>query len=149
MDVGLERLLEELKLNIINRHISAGQVASGRTKAGFEVKMLSPFRGQLLGYKYSGVLERGRRAGKIPKDFMAIIAKWAAVKGITFNSDKDRARFVYFVAKKIREQGTMMYRQRREEDIFTTATLRFEDILSIEIGALLEEEVKNKVFDVL
>ena len=42
-----------------------------------------------------------------------------------------------------------MYRQKREEDIFTTATLRFEDILSIEIGALLEEEVKNKVFDVL
>ena len=80
---------------------------------------------------------------------MAIIAKWAAVKGITFNSDKDRARFVYFVAKKIREQGTLMYRQKREEDIFTTATLRFEDILSIEIGALLEEEVKNKVFDVL
>ena len=92
MDVGLERLLEELKQNIINRHISAGQVASGRTKAGFEVKMISPFRGQLLGYNYSGVLERGRRAGKIPKNFMAIIAKWAAVKGITFNSDKDRAR---------------------------------------------------------
>lgn len=149
MDIGLERLLEELKLNIINRHISAGQVASGRTKAGFGVKMLSPFRGQLLGYNYSGVLERGRRAGKIPKNFTAIIAKWAAVKGITFNSDKDRARFVYFVAKKIREQGTMMYRQRREEDIFTTATLKFEDILSIEIGNLLEEEVKNQVFEVL
>ena len=45
MDVGLERLLEELKQNIINRHISAGQVASGRTKAGFGIKMISPFRG--------------------------------------------------------------------------------------------------------
>lgn len=149
MDVGLERLLEELKQNIINRHISAGQVASGRTKAGFEVKTISPFRGQLLGYSYSGVLERGRRAGKVPKNFMIIIAKWAAVKGITFNSDSDRARFVYFVAKKISEQGTLMYRQGKEEDIFTTATLKFEEMLGVEIGSLLEAEVKNKVFDVL
>ena len=148
-DLGLERLLEELKQNIISRHVSAGQVVSGKTKAGFEVKTISAFRGQLLGYTYSGVLERGRRAGRIPKNFTAIIAKWAAVKGITFASDRDRARFAYFVAKKIKEQGTMMYRQKREEDVFTTATLRFEDMLSIEIGALFENEVKNKVFDAI
>lgn len=149
MDIGLERLLEELKQNIINRHISAGQVASGRTKAGFEVRMKSAFRGQLVGKSYSGVLERGRRAGGVPKNFRTIIIKWAAAKGITFSSDSDRARFAYFVAKKIREQGTLMYRQGREEDIFTTVINRFEDMLSIEIGKLLEEEVRNEVFKVL
>lgn len=149
MDLGLERLLEELKQNIINRHISARQVASGKTKAGFEVRMLSSFRGQLRGYSYSGVLERGRRAGKVPKNFITIIAKWAQVKGISFASDKDRMRFAYFVSKKIREEGTLMFRQKREEDIFTTATKRFEDMLGIEIGSLLEAEVRNKVFEVL
>ena len=53
--------------------------------------MKSAFRGQLIGKSYSGVLERGRRAGGVPKNFRAIIIKWATAKGISFSSDSDRA----------------------------------------------------------
>lgn len=144
--MNLESHLEELKNNIINRHIDAGQVASGRTKAGFEVKMLTPSHGQLLGYSYSGVLERGRRPGKTPKEFRDIIARWATAKGISFSSEADRSRFAYFVAQKIQREGTKLYRSGGSIDIFTSALESFKDEISAEALNTFATEVKNQIF---
>jgi hypothetical protein len=144
--MNLEERLNELKANIISRHVDAGQVASGRTKAGFEVKMLSPYHGQLLGYSYSGVLERGRKPGRIPKEFRAIIERWAVAKGISFNSDADRSRFAYFVAQKIQREGTKLFRSGGTVDVFSSALVSFTDLLATEALDAFEIEVKNQIF---
>ena len=144
--MNLETHLTELKDNIIARHVDAGQVASGRTKEGFEVKMLSPYHGQLLGYSYSGVLERGRRPGKTPKEFRLIIERWAIAKGITFSSEADRSRFAYFVSQKIRREGTKLYRSGSSIDIFSSAIEEMKETLTKELGVTYQIEIKNQIF---
>ena len=142
----LQNNIEKLKDNIISRHVAAGQVASGRTKAGFEVKILTPNHGQLLGYSYSGVLEQGRRGGKIPKEFRLIIERWAIAKGITFSSEADRSRFAYFVSQKIRREGTKLYRSGGSIDIFSSAIEEMKETLTKELGATYQIEIKNQIF---
>ena len=144
--MDLEKSLNDLKDNIISRHVAAGQVASGRTKAGFEVKMLTPTHGQLLGYSYSGVLEKGRRGGKTPKEFRLIIERWAIAKGITFSSEADRSRFAYFVAQKIRREGTKLYRTGGSIDIFSSAIEEMKETLTKELGVTYQQEIKNQIF---
>ena len=144
--MDLEKSLNDLKDNIISRHIAAGQVASGRTKAGFEIKMLTPLHGQLWGYSYSGVLEQGRRGGKIPKEFRLIIERWAIAKGITFSSEADRSRFAYFVAQKIRREGTKLYRTGGSIDIFSSAIEEMKETLTKELGVTYQQEIKNQIF---
>lgn len=144
--MDLEKSLKDLKDNIISRHVAAGQVASGRTKAGFEVKMLTPLHGQLLGYSYSGVLERGRKSGKTPKEFRLIIERWAIAKGITFSSEADRSRFAYFVAQKIRREGTKLYRSGGSIDIFSSAIEEMKETLTKELGVTYQQEIKNQIF---
>ena len=144
--MDLEKSLNDLKDNIISRHVAAGQVASGRTKAGFEVKMLTPTHGQLWGNSYSGVLERGRRSGKTPKEFRLIIERWAIAKGITFSSEADRSRFAYFVAQKIRREGTKLYRSGGSIDIFSSAIEEMKETLTKELEVTYQQEVKNQIF---
>ena len=144
--MDLEKSLNDLKDNIISRHVAAGQVASGRTKAGFEVKMLTPNHGQLWGNSYSGVLEQGRRPGKTPKEFRAIIERWAIAKGITFSSEADRSRFAYFVAQKIRREGTKLYRSGGSIDIFSSAIEEMKETLTKELGVTYQQEIKNQIF---
>ena len=149
MEIGngiLQNNIEKLKDNIISRHIAAGQVASGRTKAGFEIKMLTPLHGQLWGYSYSGVLEKGRKAGKTPKEFREIIERWAIAKGITFSSEADRSRFAYFVAQKIRREGTKLYRSGGSIDIFSSAIEEMKETLTKELGVIYQQEIKNQIF---
>lgn len=149
MEIGngiLQNNIEKLKDNIISRHVAAGQVASGRAKAGFEVKMLTPLHGQLWGKSYSGVLEQGRRGGKTPKEFRLIIERWAIAKGITFSSDADRNRFAYFVAQKIRREGTKLYRDGGSIDIFSSAIEEMKETLTKELGVTYQIEIKNQIF---
>ena len=144
--MDLEKSLNDLKDNIISRHVAAGQVASGKTKAGFEVKMLTPLHGQLWGYSYSGVLEQGRRGGKTPKKFRLIIERWAIAKGITFSGEADRSRFAYFVAQKIRREGTKLYRTGGSIDIFSSAIEEMKETLTKELGVTYKQEIKNQIF---
>ena len=149
MEIGagiLQNEIEKLKEDIINRHTQAGQVATGRTRAGFEVKMINANHAQLLGYSYSGVLEKGRKAGKTPKEFREIIERWAIAKGITFQNEAARKRFAYFVAQKIRREGTKLYRTGGSVDIFTTAIETMKDNLVKQLGNFTTKEIKNNIF---
>jgi len=141
----LQQELDTLKADIINRHELARQVVSGRTRDSFEV-VVDSRGGQLLGASYVGVLERGRGRGDVPKGFYHIIKRWAEAKNITFKSEADKNRFAYFVAKKIREEGTALYRSQQPEDIFTTAISDFEDRLTERLSVYYLSEIKNTIF---
>jgi hypothetical protein len=137
--------LEQLKAEIIFRHEQAGQVASGKTRASFEI-VTSESSGELWGNSYVGVLERGRKPGKVPYNFRDILKRWATAKGISFSSEADMNRWAYFVAKKIREEGTLLYARGRREDIFETPINNFIDRITNRIGSIYQSEIENTIF---
>lgn len=67
--------LDALKFRIIERHINAGQKASGHTIASLHVEMLQS-GGILWGRQAFEVLETGRGSGNVPKNFTKIIQQW-------------------------------------------------------------------------
>ena len=127
----LQEELEALRLNIISNHTRAGQKASGRTAASLHVEV-SEDGGVLYGRKPFGTLETGRKAGRVPQNFQQIIIKWMADKGIKpapipyltnrphkyTPEQRGVLRMSYFVAKKIRETGTKLFRDGGRADIY-------------------------------
>jgi len=138
--------LETLKNDIIIRHEQSGQVASGKTRSEFENKLESDYKGELLGAGYSGVLERGRKAGGVPKDFVDILKRWAQAKSISFKNEEDFNRWANAVKWKIIREGTKLYRSGQNEDIFETPLNQFNQRLTIRIAIKFEQEVTNEIF---
>ena len=147
MDVQqiLNEEMQVLEADIILRHEQAGQVASGKTKASFELK-ISPFTGQLLGANYVGVLERGRKPGGLPKDFIDILQRWATAKGISFSDEKQFNRWANAVKWKIIREGSKLYRSGQKQDIFETPIANFQDRFSNRIVNYYQNEIANEIF---
>ena len=137
--------LETAKTEIIQRTIDAGAVASGKTNEGFSV-VASESSGQLIGYSYVGVLERGRSAGKTPYNFHLIIAKWAEAKGITFSDEKERDRWTKAVAWSIRLRGTVLHKEGYEVDIFSNPIEALIANISNRITPIYSSEITNNIF---
>lgn len=74
--------VERAKQLIINHIRINGQNASGQTIASLHVEQPSEEETILWGRSPFGVLETGRRNGKIPYGFYDIIRKWMANKGL-------------------------------------------------------------------
>lgn len=74
--------VERARQLIINHIRINGQNASGRTIASLKVEQPSEDETILWGHKPFGVLETGRRAGKIPYGFRSIIRQWMKDKGL-------------------------------------------------------------------
>lgn len=142
--------LEKLKSDIIVNHERAGQVASGRTRDSLSVENVSISSGELHGASYLGVLERGRKGGKVPYNFIEILKKWATHKGISFSNEKDFNRWAYFVQKKIKADGTELYRRspgNRNEDIFDTPIKDFTKRLGEQVGTTYQTQIANEIFN--
>lgn len=138
--------LEGLQRNITERQRKAGAWATGRTAGLYEVRV-RPDGGELWGAAYAGVLERGRRPGKVPYNFEALLRRWAEAKGITFADERDAMRWARAVAWKIRREGTELYRTGGTRDIFTTPIQEMTDRLVKDLGAFYEAEIKAKIFE--
>lgn len=107
--------LESLRQRIIENHIRAGQKASGKTISSLRVDV-NDNKGTLFGRQAFGVLETGRKPGKVPKGFYQIIQQWVKDKGIQVENPKS---FAYLVARKIAREGTELYRQGGRADIYS------------------------------
>ena len=107
--------LDSLRQRIIENHIRAGQRASGRTIKSLHV-VVDDNHGFLFGRQAFGVLETGRRPGKVPKGFYKIIRQWMMDKGIQVEKPKS---FAYLVARKIAREGTELDRTGKHEDIYS------------------------------
>lgn len=142
----LDEELEQLKSDIILRHEQSGQVASGKTKSEFEKRMPSDYNGQLLGAGYSGVLERGRKPGGVPKDFIDILKRWAQAKGLSFKNEEQFDLWANAVKWKIIREGTKLYQSGQTQDIFTTPIDQFYQRLSERITNYYEQEITNEIF---
>lgn len=134
--------VERLKIDIQQSIDSSGKNASKRTRDSLEV--VSTANGaQLLGANYIGVLETGRKAGKVPYNFAEIIQKWAKFKGITFENEAKARRWASAVAWKIRKEGTQQYNDGRRYDILTKPIDDMTERLTDKIAV----EITNNIFD--
>lgn len=75
--------LERARQLIINHIRLNGQNASGRTIRSLHVEMPSEDEGELWGHFPFGVLETGRRSGRVPRNFRAIILQWMKDKHLS------------------------------------------------------------------
>lgn len=131
--------LDALKLRIIERHINAGQKASGRTISSLHVEMLQS-GGALWGRQAFEVLESGRKGGKVPKGFYQIIQQWVKDKGIQVDKPKT---FSYFVAKKIAREGTQLYRNGGRGDIYSKEIEYTTKVIMEQIFGIFEKDVEH------
>lgn len=134
---------EQMRKEIIYRHIKAGQYATGRTSGMLRIQPTeSGF--QLIGWKYSGTYEEGRKPGGMP-DVDAIIT-WMQAKGIGINDRDQLTRYAWAIARKIAKQGTKRYRdamQGNKVDIFETPFAEMKQKLQEQILFFTTEEVKR------
>lgn len=133
----LELGLGNLRAAIIQRSTDAGQRASGETYALMSVFNVSQTHGELWGPMWIGVLEDGRKPGKVPYDFAEKIMEWATFKGISWASADPVLfeRWARGVAWNIHMHGTKLYQSGQKLDIFETPVKEFE--------AWLIEKMKN------
>lgn len=145
---ALTKELQDYLKEILRAYNSAVPIsrASGRTGQGFEAVRVDDWHGQIKGYAYSGVMEKGRQGGKVPKGFYYIIKEWAEAKGLTFNSSSDLNRFAYFTAQKIARCGTSLYRRGGRTDIFSEPLARTSQQLAKRLSTAFDTEINNALF---
>lgn len=124
--------LERTKQLIIDHIRANGQNASGRTIKSMHVEV-DQEGGTLFGRNYFGVLETGRRAGKIPHGFRYIILQWMQDKGIhgtpiAYKTDRPHKytpqqrgdmSMAGAIAHTIATRGSRLHRQGGRADVYS------------------------------
>lgn len=132
--------MEALKIRITANIISTGKNASGRTINSMQV-IESNYGVALIntqkGVKWFGILETGRKAGKVPRGFLAIILKWMYDKGIVADAipykrnpsarwqpkysaqERGQKRMAWFISRKIPEKGTKQHRDGTTDEVYS------------------------------
>ena len=135
----LKSELENLRIRIIQNHIAANQKASGKTIKSLLVEV-DENAGELTGRGFMGVLETGRKAGKVPKGFRDIILKWVQAKGINVDNPKS---FAFLVARKIANEGTLLHRTGGRTDIYSNEIPKTIENVLKRLGEDQVNEIKN------
>lgn len=142
----LYRLMSQFKLQIRSQMILQKKFVTGRTWNSIE-----PYAYQSSSSIDAGIrsplaialftTETGRGPGSVPYNFKDIIYKWSLDKGISFKSNKDRARFSYLTARKIMRSGTAQFRKGAIDSIFTKPWESYEN----KIDDIIHESIKRNV----
>lgn len=152
----LQEELEKLRMNIISNHLKAGQKASGRTAASMHVEV-SENSGTLWGRNAFEVLETGRKAGRVPKDFQGIIMQWMKDKGIQAApipyltnrphkytpQQRGTLRMSYLIARKIRREGTKLFRAGGRQDIYSPEIEKTMERIETRMVSLIKSKIEH------
>ena len=134
IEVILMEELQTLKAQITANIRATGQWASGKTAASMAVNVSGNI-GELVGRRAFGTLETGRKGGRVPRNFEAIIYDWMQAKGVHAEpipyktsrphkySEQERGdrTMAYFIARTIRREGTRLYREGGRDDVYSRA----------------------------
>lgn len=148
--------LEELKARIIQNHTAAGQVASGRTAKSLRI-VSTEDSGQLYGRHHFGVLETGRRAGKVPRQFYLIILQWMKDKKIAapaipyktnrphkYTPEERGARsMAAAIAQTIKKRGTRLYRDGGRNDIYSKEIVRTKKVIMDRLSMFVKSKMEH------
>lgn len=146
----LYRLMSQFKLQIRSQMILQKKFVTGRTWNSIE-----PYAYQSSSSIDAGIrsplaialftTETGRGPGRVPYNFKDILYKWSLDKGISFKSNKDRARFSYLTARKIMRSGTTQFRKGAIDSIFTKPWESYENKIDDIIHESIERNVREGV----
>lgn len=136
---NIERILHDVGAQMVSEIRDAladtGTNASGRTSASLRYTVEGGVL-EVWGRPAFGTVEHGRRAGRVPRNFRAIIAQWIVDKELTLEirpvirpTSRDAyTRALYraagAIAWKIRTEGSKLYRDGGRDDIYTPAVQR-------------------------
>lgn len=136
----------ELLQKIRKRHIEAGQKVTGRTIGTLHI-VPTGHGFQLVGWKYAGSYEEGRKPGKMPPT--AALIEWARAKGIHFDSDAAAQRWAFGLALKIKREGTKRYRLAQvgqQPDIFRTPIAEMNEQLEGMVTDWYAKKIVQQIF---
>lgn len=141
----LERNLIDLKARIIENHVRAGQVASGRTRDSLTVTVEAlgnEYIGTLWGRSFFGTLETGnkpwqRKPKRVPHFFHDIIERWIEDKGLNLNA--------WAVAYNIIHSGTRLYQSGGRDDIFSSEIPKTIESIGEELLAAYDTQITEMI----
>lgn len=136
--------LQDLQTRITDNIVKKGRNASGRTIESMHIdkgdKSIT-----LFGRKAFGALETGRGPGNVPKGFYGIIKQWVIDKGLSFSTDRERNSFAYLVSRKIANEGTKLYRNGGDADIYSKEIPKTISSIKNRLGIMMKAEVVNSI----
>ncbi len=142
--------LSDLAQRIADNIARNGQAASGRTQQSLHV-VEDDDSVTLYGREGFHSLERGVSPEEVKKDIMSfsrILYLWSQDKGISFSSDKERSSFAYLLARKIKREGTALYRDGGRADVYSneipTTVQRIRQRISAAFRLMVESININK-----
>lgn len=155
---GIRAALDDCIADIRQRHVAAGQRASGRGMASLEARVedgAEGYVGQIWGLPYVGAWETGRgpakRAGTPQEqiEFVASLAEWCRIRGFPASSltDEQYIRTARWLRWRINKFGTKLYRSGGRRDIITPAIEALEARLEKLLSVYYETEIENNFFN--
>ena len=156
----IQQKLESLKQKISANIEASGQAASGNTQESLRVET-SENSVTLFGRRAFGILETGRKAGKVPYNFVSIILDWMRDKNIIaepmpyLRTPSERWQPKYdpqtrgqlslagAIAHKIKIEGTVLNRIGGRSDIYSNEIPKTISEIKSEILQTLKTEIIN------
>lgn len=150
----LTKHLEAIKSRIQQEMASQKRNASGRTSSSLTVNV-SGEKGVLMGSSAVEFVERGRGAGRVPKDFISIIKDWIKAKGISVTPIQSRREssispeerglnsLAGAIAYTIMKKGTKLHRSNGYNDILTSAINEELEVMSQELAIGVVDSVER------
>jgi len=115
----LQQFLNGVSKDIKDEQARQGRTASGKTAQSLEVEA-NDKTGILYGNISVNVLETGRKGGRVPKGFQAIILQWMEDKRIfQAESESKKKSIAFLIARKIKDEGTALYRSGGKSGVLT------------------------------
>jgi hypothetical protein len=134
--------LQDLARRIAENIANNGQTASGRTARSLEVVDENDSL-VLYGRKAFGTMETGRKGGRVPRNFSAILYQWSLDKGIAFSDERERRSFAYLLAKKIQKEGTELFREGGRSDVYSNDIQQTVENITQRISKSLQTEIQT------
>jgi hypothetical protein len=107
-------------------HQTHDQVVTGKTIATYKIEPITDGIRITLPH-YFLALERGRKAGKVPADFISIIEQWAKDKNLTFKDNKELHKFARGVSWWTHKEGSKKNREHTNDNFFDAAIQKLYD----------------------
>lgn len=103
----------------------------------------------LFGAQHFKWMETGRKGGRVPKNFIEIIIQWMRDKGITprVNTEQGYKTAAFLIARKIKQEGTFLYRTKSFRDIFSSVIN--EQSLNILFANIATDKAKTISSDII
>lgn len=156
----MEEELDRAK-NLIAQHIRQNkQVASGRTINTMHVEVTED-EAILYGHKPFGVLETGRKAGRVPYAFSSIIYQWMQDKGLhatpkpykregvhkyTAQERADRS-MASAIAHTIKTKGSYLHRKGGRDDVYSNVVPQTLERIRARLISLISGEVSHIIIN--